>query len=1154
MSLWLKDRARDSQVRNRLLKVLRRRIRRRELRLEPLEERQLLANPQLGSIQPNAGEILQQDDVRNVAPRQLTFGFDENQVIDAGTLAGIRVVRSGTDGEFASASAVSDLGTGGLVYVHFSAVQPGLAGNGLAIILERQNLGPAEPPHVSLDGNTLRVELNEAAGDESTAQGLVDVINNDPVVRQIFRATVLDNFVGRESSPGTDITSSLTGELEIVVDNANAAKAYLGVVGDPDAPSQNVQIQFASVRSGASGNGITVQFDFHDPTAGPGRSPTVSVDGQMITVELDTSPDFVVSAGELTDLINDDSEAGNLIQASIVGGNRDLAINAAAAFVGTEDGTNRLVLRDTDLKAAPGEAVEIVSVDPGFDVDIVPGFIGVNPDRQNEVILRFAESLPDDKYRIDVFGEQSVSVGPGSGERPIPLLNVSGESFDADPDTEVNEHFHLRFDLNLGAQIVAVVPQPIVGSGDDATQLKNTIHVYFNDDDLWNEAVSSADAGSELPSVVNPSFYRLLHTNSDYNSSSVTNTDDSEFIPIAVEYDPAADRAILTFHQDVNTGFDQLLIEDPNAPGSMIPVGPGVFRLRIGTNEPKPLPPTTPADIDPGSSFETAQPVELGGTAQSVVISSELSDDDEIDMYRFELPERGLLTAETFQLDTVLTLYQQSGGKYTTIARNDDYVDDNSRLKLELDAGIYYVGLSSTGNLLYDPIVEDTGSNGGASGPYDLRLTFRAEADMSITDVDEIGGAVAGTALDGDADGNPGGVFDFWFRAGVTTWFVDKLSESAQPDGSVENPYRSFTSAFQAAQPGDIVRVVGSAPNFDSDGFVDRTKFVGPTAAESYETATYQFGIAPNGQPLPDGSSLKIPRGVTVMVDSGVVFKFRRSLIEVGSSAPLVDRSGGALQILGTPKVIDADGKVVRDTAGNVVFGSVFFTSYDDEQLGTDTNTQIVQTPRRGDWGGIRFQNDLDKANGRFDYEDSAVFLNYVNQADMRFGGGIVNLNSVPQVVTPIQMVDSRPTISYNTITTSADAAMSGNPDSFAETSYHAPVFQEEEFFTSDIDRVGPEIHGNHLVSNTVNGLFVGIDTPAGSQLETLNVAGRWDDTDIVHVVAENLIINGEAGSLTIDPGVITKLDGTRIECPAQRADIGRRIARTGGDLYLFVR
>ena len=215
--------------------------------------------------------------------------------------------------------------------------------------------------------------------------------------------------------------------------------------------------------------------------------------------------------------------------------------------------------------------------------------------------------------------------------------------------------------------------------------------------------------------------------------------------------------------------------------------------------------------------------------------------------------------------------------------------------------------------------------------------------------------------------------------------------------------------------------------------------------------------------------------------------------------------------MLGTPRLVDNAGFLVKDAAGNPASGKVTFTSYSDEVLGGDSNPSVKTTPAAGDWGGLLFRRDLDQVAGRLDWENAGVFLNYVNQADIRYGGGIVLVNQVPQTVSPIHATNARPTVTFNSITDSADAALSANPDSFEETNFHAPRYQTVPF-TSDYTRVGPVIYGNRIVDNSINGLFVRLTIPAGSQLEEMTVSGRWDDADVVHVLAENLRIPGNPG------------------------------------------
>lgn len=559
------------------------------------------------------------------------------------------------------------------------------------------------------------------------------------------------------------------------------------------------------------------------------------------------------------------------------------------------------------------------------------------------------------------------------------------------------------------------------------------------------------------------------------------------------------------------------------------------------------LPPLTIMGQDNYLSFDVPAEGVFPGDADIVhgqVLHRPESND--IDLYRFELNTAGRFSAETIAerqddsslLDTVLRLYrQESNGSRTLISQNDDYFSEDSLLEMTLQPGIYFVGVSASGNSDYNPVIEDTGFGGRSQGDYDLRLNFRPAVDDLgiIRDADKTSKTPGGTALDGDADGVPGGVYSFWFQVqdAAHTIFVDKAHQpTGGAVGTLANPYNNLEFALAAADPGDIVRVVG---NGGADGDL----------ATLGDNLAYEIGQPPVVGTLSDGARLNVPRGVTLMVDAGAVFKLWRSTISVGSSAVLVDHSAAALQILGTP--------------GN----SVVFTSYDDQSIGVDTNP-LNTTPDPGDWGGIIIRNDLDRAEDRFDYEAQGVFINYVNHADMRYGGGRVSVASIQQVVDPIHMIDARPTVSFNDISFSADAAVSANPDSFEESTFQTPDSIRSDYqvvpFTSGYKRIGPDIHGNTVTHNTINGLFVRIDTPAGNALEKLTVAGRFDDTDITHVISENLIIEGTPGGpvpdpltgdlqartdaqLRIDPGVVVKMDGSRIQ-----ASIGTQILAEGLD------
>jgi hypothetical protein len=555
-----------------------------------------------------------------------------------------------------------------------------------------------------------------------------------------------------------------------------------------------------------------------------------------------------------------------------------------------------------------------------------------------------------------------------------------------------------------------------------------------------------------------------------------------------------------------------------------------------------------------------------------------------------------------------------AGGNVNLIAQNDDYFGKDSLIRMQLDSGVYFIGISASGNDKYDASVPGTGNGGRTQGRYDLRVTFRAQTDGtdSLQDVDN-GSSDVNATFDGDGDGVPGGTYNYWFETrpldrvlrfnaggnaaldtrivtitggngtvrrfefsldpivgvgntavifnsnstagdlasalanainsrselGVTavpngtritlkgerlvqlsngltaidlsgkTIFVDK-SAGPNADGSLTKPFNNISgsgvaNAFAASVPGDIIRIVG---NGGADG---KLETVGDNFA--YEVG---FGVLA-GSVLSDGSTMDVPKGVSVMVDAGAVFKMRRSRIGVGSSTLGVDRSGGALQVLGTPKLLDRNGNAIKSADGSEITGSVFFTSWLDQSIGLD-NYAPNTTPAPGDWGGLVFKRDLDRSAGRFDLEDEGIFRQYVNYADMRYGGSSsVVIDSVQQTVNSIQIADMRPTVTFNRITNAADSAMSATPDSFEETLFSDNRYQRKGSFTPDYDRIGPAIHDNTLINNSINGLFIKVSTPVGGELKQLTVPGRFNDTDIVHVISENIVVSGNPGGGLLD-------------------------------------
>jgi hypothetical protein len=543
-------------------------------------------------------------------------------------------------------------------------------------------------------------------------------------------------------------------------------------------------------------------------------------------------------------------------------------------------------------------------------------------------------------------------------------------------------------------------------------------------------------------------------------------------------------------------------------------------------------------------------------------------DGTDIDLYTFQVETAGELTAEIVAermatsslLNSALKLYRENAdGSRTLIAQNDDYFSNDPFINLTLEAGTYFIGVSSTGNTDYDPSVSDTGFNGTSDGNYQLRLSFSDETSQSLLDS-------TGERFDGDSDGKAGGGgFDFHFQSDTTPLIVDKsvitnLTNSISPSattfsvtdatvfgatsgfriqidseimlvtnvvgntltvtraqngrlaaphgtgrairpvdgaGNLTQPFGLISDALAAATPGDVIRIIGNGGADNDILTID-------------DNRPYLLGESDSFAVLEDGRTLQVPQNVVVQFDAGAIVKSQKAVIDAGSSAVGIDRSGGAIQVLGTPQ------------------REVYFTTYENDLIGGDSDG-ATDGANAGDWGGLIFRQDsdfqaVDAGNPSF-ANNPGIFLNYVNHASISFGGGQVIVDSVESTFAPIHMVTSRPTASFNTITDSAAAAMSADPDSFDDSR----------------GRIGPDLHDNVIVDNTLNGVFLRIETQLGQPIDRLTTTARFDDTDIVHIITENLEIVGNpggplngaprpSGRLAIDPGVVVKMGASRIE------------------------
>ncbi len=231
------------------------------------------------------------------------------------------------------------------------------------------------------------------------------------------------------------------------------------------------------------------------------------------------------------------------------------------------------------------------------DIVIQPGaaLVGASPN-ENEVTLRFAETLPDDSYRIEIFGFDDPTKGI-VGLRNDGGVN-KGELFR--PSLPGTRQDTIDFRLDLGPQVQGVVPQPVIrNSLGQLEQQRDTVVVYFNQDKLLVE--NDAQGNPTARSAENPRFYQLYYT-----SDTVRNTDDRLFLPVSVKYNASANTATLRFQDDINQ------LAGSNA-------APSSFRLRIGTRESAPFAPVrSEAAATAIVDLNTAGAVKLRFTAREV--------------------------------------------------------------------------------------------------------------------------------------------------------------------------------------------------------------------------------------------------------------------------------------------------------------------------------------------------------------------------------------------------------------------------------------------------------------------------------------------------------------------------------------------------------
>ncbi len=1279
-----KDRAQDQK--NRRRNQARRRL------AERLEDRRMLAGPELLAIRPDSGALLRSGDTLNVAPREFNLLFQGGANLNEASINAntVRLVRSGGDGLF---DGIGDVN-----------VALGFVG--------------LETPGDNDPTNLQKIVVRPASSATANATDPAFAFPDDTYQIQIIGAgpTFLSNNSGERFSNGTNLATTF---------RLDRGAQVVSVVPQPT--SRNTQ----QINLTATGGTYRIQFGGQTTGAIAFDASNASIRNALTALSnVDANDVQVTGAREVTfrgRYAGEQSPLMTIDSSGLTGG-----LGNVVRLERLSQASDQIVLYFDDQQLNAAEVTDpkfyrlidtAGSLTANDDQVLLPST--VDYDRaSNKVILTFANDLPEGNYRLDVGQSGGVDdlladalvVGTLSNTTPFVTNQILGDANGVSNFADDVDLF--KVDLKFGAALsVEVTPQspnlslrarlidrngtPVPGATmTTPVGTPFTLNVNITAENPYFIEIVSANGNTgayrlnasvtNSPLVVNDNNSTINTATSLGSLGAATVTINSQIQPQSIPLPPLpggedepghrqiqreahiesvgttptlpqATRVVEYYfpaslgtdasggsYQNFITETEKQIVRDifevyASLSGYEFIEAQGVGSLMIGKGNLQALDPTIgPNDGVAGLGGPSAvvinnalynQANRFYGDGFSIVMFHEIGhalglghsydqpsiqgtgvpndvlpgdvdvihlrrivppNSTDIDMFSFALERTGQFSAEVFAerlstpslLNSVLTLYRQNGaGDLELVARNDQYFGADAFLNLQLEPGTYFIGVSSTGNSQYDPRVADSGFGGTTDGAYELKLNFIADRNDSLRDA-------SGTAVDGDADGTPGGVYSFWFQASnpANTIYVDKATTAATKNGALATPYDTISAGFAAASSRIVIPTTANATNLTGQTFVvddginapvtftfnggsrpinliatdgpaqiasrirtaviaartagalsatldvnasgqivtfqgidkldisgseillkapNLVRIVGNGGADADLTTPadarpYLIGLSTSGAALADGAEFLVPQGVTVMIQAGALIKMRKANLDAGSSAADVNRAGGALQLLGTPN------------------NPVYLRSYHDDTFGGNSDG-VGPLPSSGDFGGVVFRDDSD-------LESSGIFLNYVNHADIRHGGGKVFVGSSELSFSSIHLINARPTVNFNRVSSSFTAAMSASPNSFEDT----------------LGRIGPDVYGNFLQNNTIDGLFIRVETPLGGNIDKLSVSGRFDDTDIVHVLQENLIIAGgsggpvrrldgtlqarAAGRLVVDAGIVLKLSKARIE------------------------
>ncbi|HQZ64975.1 MAG TPA: PPC domain-containing protein, partial [Planctomycetaceae bacterium] len=432
--------------------------------------------------------------------------------------------------------------------------------------------------------------------------------------------------------------------------------------------------------------------------------------------------------------------------------------------------------RELTLQFNPGQVIDATTLTTGIvverggndklingvgDIPVTIGYVGIG-DHPEEVVVRFAENLPDDVYRITI---------KGTGAEP--LKNNSGDVFNNGVDVNRN------FTLDLGAVVEGVVPQPVLRNKDitiaNVAQLidtdKLTITVggktkvfEFNSTGgvtagnvavNYTAAQSANTVASTLAGQINTAAMGVTATPTGATVSLVGNS----FTPNVVKTLTTAtsvtvadaglvqrlDTVVVYFNQDAlnpasaqnpafyrlyNTGGTLATSDDVLMKPTTVTydVASNSAVLKFAANLP-----TAIYSLRIGSTTVTANllatAIDFGNITGPVpvqrngVIGDTAAGANDIDLYKFNLTAAKAVTFTATPApgaDVALRLFNSAGTQLGATQNVGVAGVTETLTSAVLPAGTYYLGVSSSGNVAYSAINGSGAAGGTTTGAYTL--------------------------------------------------------------------------------------------------------------------------------------------------------------------------------------------------------------------------------------------------------------------------------------------------------------------------------------------------------------------------------------------------------------------------------------------------